>query len=126
MYVCVCVGAAFFPRVLQTNTPYSHRPLLPFPLLATPTDNKRYRAAVENIQMIYSSEEPSAKLAALTPEQQADPGAYGAVPNFRIRILPVLGTMPALMPPVASPGSAAEASATGAVEGRRALGVFYG
>ena len=71
--------------------------MLPFPLLATPTDNKRYRAAVENIQMIYSSEEPSAKLAALTPEQQADPGAYGAVPNFRIRILPVLGTMPALM-----------------------------
>ncbi|EGD73731.1 mitochondrion protein [Salpingoeca rosetta] len=65
---------------------------------ASDEDNARaFRAAVEHIRVIYTSEEPAAKLADLTPEQMDAPDAYGAVPNFRIRILPVLGTMPALV-----------------------------
>lgn len=47
--------------------------------------------------MVYSCEEPKAQLSELTQAQQEDPSAYGAVSNFRIRILPVLGTMPALV-----------------------------
>lgn len=47
--------------------------------------------------MIYSCEEAQAKLADLTEEQAENPSAFGALANFRLRVLPVLGTMPALV-----------------------------
>jgi len=51
----------------------------------------------ELIKIIYSSEKPSAQLAELTPEQISNPAEFGAVDNMRLRVLPVLGTMPAIM-----------------------------
>lgn len=47
--------------------------------------------------MVYSYEPPQAKLSSLSDEQVADPNAFGALPNFRLRVLPVLGTMPAII-----------------------------
>ena len=55
----------------------------------------------ELISIIYSSETTVVPLADLTEEQKASGLApadeYGAVDNMRVRVLPVLGTMPALM-----------------------------
>ncbi|OQR94368.1 ubiquitin-activating enzyme (E1) [Achlya hypogyna] len=48
------------------------------------------------ITTVYSSEKTIAKLLPLDAEQAADPGAFGNVENFRIRVIPVLGTMPAM------------------------------
>lgn len=53
---------------------------------------------IDQIAVIYSSEKTVVKLADFTDEQKADGvHKYGAVDNMRIRILPVLGTMPAVM-----------------------------
>eukprot|EP00944_MAST-04C_sp_MAST-4C-sp1_P007705 g7705.t1 len=51
----------------------------------------------DGIPVVYSSEKASRKLLELTPEQKAK-GAdhFGAVDNFRVRIMPVLGTLPAI------------------------------
>ena len=50
------------------------------------------------ISVIYSSEKVVAKLADFTDEQKAE-GAdkFGAMDGMRVRVLPVLGTMPAIM-----------------------------
>jgi tRNA A37 threonylcarbamoyladenosine dehydratase len=50
-----------------------------------------------NIKIIYSSEKSVMSLAPLTKEQAANPDRFGAVDNMRIRVLPVLGTMPAII-----------------------------
>ena len=50
-----------------------------------------------NFHIMYSSEKVTAVLAPLTPEQEANPGLYGNVDFMRIRVLPVVGTMPAIM-----------------------------
>jgi hypothetical protein len=47
-------------------------------------------------QVIYSSEIPCAELAQLDSDQRADPNAFGAVAQMRLRTLPVLGPMPAI------------------------------
>jgi tRNA A37 threonylcarbamoyladenosine dehydratase len=50
------------------------------------------------LAVIYSSEQTVAKLADITPEQKTDGiHNFGSVDNMRVRILPVLGTMPAIM-----------------------------
>lgn len=50
------------------------------------------------LAVIYSSEQTVAKLADITPEQMTDGiHNFGQVDNMRVRILPVLGTMPAIM-----------------------------
>jgi len=50
------------------------------------------------LAVIYSSEQTVAKLADITPEQKTDGiHNFGQVDNMRVRILPVLGTMPAIM-----------------------------
>jgi len=49
------------------------------------------------IKILYSSEKVTAELAPLTKEQKAEPKEFGAVDNMRLRVLPVLGTMPAIM-----------------------------
>eukprot|EP00924_Labyrinthula_sp_SR-Ha-C_P008977 snap_masked-scaffold_2-processed-gene-8.24-mRNA-1 protein AED:0.02 eAED:0.02 QI:0/-1/0/1/-1/1/1/0/454 len=54
---------------------------------------------VRNIEAVYSSEKPPIKLLPLTEEQKksSKPSEeFGAVPNFRIRILPVFGAIPAI------------------------------
>jgi tRNA A37 threonylcarbamoyladenosine dehydratase len=51
----------------------------------------------ELIKILFSSEKPTAKLATLSAEQISNPGEFGSVDNMRIRVLPVLGTMPAIM-----------------------------
>lgn len=56
-----------------------------------------FQQCVDNFHVVYSYEAPQAKLAELSEEQVADPDAYGALPNFRLRVLPVLGTMPAII-----------------------------
>jgi hypothetical protein len=64
--------------------------------ISAPPELAAFQRAVENIRVIYSSEEAQAELAELTDEQAENPAAFGALPNFRLRVLPVLGTMPAL------------------------------
>ena len=57
-----------------------------------------YMETMEKLAIIYSSEKPVVKLAEFTPEQKAQGvHTFGAVDGMRIRILPVLGTMPAVM-----------------------------
>jgi len=60
---------------------------------------KKLKVSIDDplIRILYSSEKVTAQLAPLTEEQKANPKAFGAVDNMRIRVLPVVGTMPALM-----------------------------
>jgi len=54
-------------------------------------------SALERVEVIYSSEEPTAKLLPLDDEVKDEaPESLGAVANFRVRIIPVLGPIPAL------------------------------
>jgi len=53
---------------------------------------------MDQIAVVYSSEKTVVKLADFTEEQKAEGvHKYGAVDNMRVRVLPVLGTMPAIM-----------------------------
>ena len=58
-----------------------------------------YLDDMEQLTIIYSSEKTVAKLADLTEEQkqQGDKSQFGAVDGMRIRVLPVLGPIPAVM-----------------------------
>jgi tRNA A37 threonylcarbamoyladenosine dehydratase len=57
-----------------------------------------YLDDMDKITVVYSSEKTVVKLADFTEEQKAEGvHMYGAVDGMRIRILPVLGTMPAVM-----------------------------
>jgi hypothetical protein len=50
------------------------------------------------LSVVYSSEKVVAKLANLTDEQKEEGlNNFGAVDNMRVRVLPVVGTMPAIM-----------------------------
>jgi tRNA A37 threonylcarbamoyladenosine dehydratase len=61
-------------------------------------DDSFYLDDMERLTVVYSSEKPVCKLADFTPQQKQDGiHQYGAVDGMRIRILPVLGTMPAIM-----------------------------
>ena len=57
-----------------------------------------YLDDMDRLSVVYSSEKTVVKLADFTDEQKAE-GVhhFGAVDNMRIRVIPVLGTMPALM-----------------------------
>lgn len=52
---------------------------------------------MDGVVTVYSSENPRVKLLPLTDEQLAAPQEFGAVQHFRTRIMPVLGTSPAVM-----------------------------
>jgi tRNA A37 threonylcarbamoyladenosine dehydratase len=54
---------------------------------------------MDRLTIIYSSEKPVMKLADLTEEQkqEGDKSQFGAVDGMRIRVLPVLGPLPAIM-----------------------------
>lgn len=64
---------------------------------AIPDDS--YLDDMDQLTIIYSSEKTVAKLADLTEEQkqQGDKTQFGAVDGMRIRVLPVLGPLPAIM-----------------------------
>ena len=50
------------------------------------------------VAVVYSSEKVVAKLADITDEQKEEGMSnFGAVENMRVRVLPVVGTMPAIM-----------------------------
>jgi len=51
----------------------------------------------DGLRVVYSSEKLVMKLAELSDEQKESPHLYGAVDHMRVRVLPVLGTMPAIM-----------------------------
>lgn len=54
------------------------------------------------VKVVYSHEKPVVKLAALDKAQEAEPSAFGAIPGMRIRVMPVLGTTPAIFGMVAA------------------------
>lgn len=49
------------------------------------------------MKVIYSAEKPLVGLVKLDEEQVNNPSEFGAVENFRLRTIPVIGTMPAIM-----------------------------
>ena len=65
----------------------------------TQQEDDSYLDDTDRLTIIYSSEKTVAKLADLTDEQkqEADKTQFGAVDGMRIRVLPVLGPMPAIM-----------------------------
>jgi hypothetical protein len=57
-----------------------------------------YLDNMDKISIVYSTEKPVVKLADFTAEQkEAGVHQFGAVDGMRIRVIPVLGTMPAIM-----------------------------
>jgi len=62
------------------------------------SDNKTYLDDMEQLTILFSSEKTVVKLAEFT-EEQKEQGVhqFGAVDGMRIRLIPVLGTMPAIM-----------------------------
>jgi tRNA A37 threonylcarbamoyladenosine dehydratase len=61
--------------------------------------NDTYLDDMDQLTIIYSSEKPVVKLADFTDEQkqERDKNQFGAVDGMRVRVLPVLGPMPAIM-----------------------------
>lgn len=57
---------------------------------------KLHKIESEQVSCIFSVEKPSMTLLPLDEEQSSAPDEYGAVDNFRIRVMPVLGTSPAI------------------------------
>uniref|UniRef100_A0AAV1T6M1 THIF-type NAD/FAD binding fold domain-containing protein n=1 Tax=Peronospora matthiolae TaxID=2874970 RepID=A0AAV1T6M1_9STRA len=57
---------------------------------------KKKGVSSSEITTIFSSEKSLCKLLPLNAEQAQNPEEFGNVENFRIRVIPVLGTMPAL------------------------------
>ena len=57
---------------------------------------KKHNVAVEDITTVFSVEKPSCNLVPLSDEQKNAPQEFGAVDYFRLRIMPVLGTSPAI------------------------------
>eukprot|EP00904_Undaria_pinnatifida_P007541 jgi/Undpi1/3917/HiC_scaffold_16.g07285.m1 len=48
------------------------------------------------VECVYSSEEQVVEMLPLSKEQKKNPEEFGVVDNFRVRVLPVLGTTPAI------------------------------
>jgi len=57
---------------------------------------KKHNIDPESIPVLFSSELSRVDLLPLTEEQLQNPEEFGLVDNFRVRTIPVLGTMPAL------------------------------
>jgi len=59
---------------------------------------KKLGCSLENVATVYSSENPRVKLLPLTEEQlESGAGEFGVADGFRTRVMPVLGTSPAIM-----------------------------
>eukprot|EP00968_Pinguiococcus_pyrenoidosus_P013850 scaffold1254_cov251-Pinguiococcus_pyrenoidosus.AAC.8 len=61
-----------------------------------PDPNRKDRMS-EGVTCVYSCEKTKRGLLPLTEEQKQAPKEFGTVENFRLRVVPVLGTMPAIM-----------------------------
>jgi tRNA A37 threonylcarbamoyladenosine dehydratase len=57
---------------------------------------KKHDVAPDDITTVFSVEKPACNLVPLSEEQKAAPASFGAVDYFRLRIMPVLGTSPAI------------------------------
>eukprot|EP00948_MAST-09A_sp_MAST-9A-sp1_P003897 g3897.t1 len=57
---------------------------------------KRDPVWFDNVDIIYSSQRPVAKLKELDEDQKDDPSQWGAMPHMRVRTLPVFGAIPAV------------------------------
>ena len=57
---------------------------------------KFYSIQPENVTAVYSSEKPIVDLLPLTEEQKENPQDFGAMDYLRLRVMPVLGTSPAI------------------------------
>ncbi|KAJ3214950.1 hypothetical protein HDU67_001038, partial [Dinochytrium kinnereticum] len=67
------------------------------PLARSTRKGLRLKGVDGGVPVVYSTEKPgSVKLLPLEQAQVEEAGEYGPLPNFRARILPVLGTLPAL------------------------------
>lgn len=51
---------------------------------------------MSGVSFVYSSQKPQRALLPLSEEQRQKPEEYGNVANFRLRVIPVLGTQPAI------------------------------
>ncbi|KAJ2800889.1 hypothetical protein H4R21_003001 [Coemansia helicoidea] len=57
----------------------------------------KMRGVQSGIPVVYSSEKPGrVQLVSLAESQKDEPGDFSVLPDFRVRIVPVLGTMPAM------------------------------
>ena len=57
---------------------------------------KKHDVAAEDVMAVYSVEKPTANLLPLNHEQAEAPQEFGAVEYLRLRVMPVLGTSPAI------------------------------
>ena len=57
---------------------------------------KFHSISPEDVTAVYSSEKPVVDLLPLTEEQKENPQEFGAVDYLRLRVMPVLGTSPAI------------------------------
>lgn len=57
---------------------------------------KKFGIAAEQITTVFSVEKPVCELIPLSDEQRAAPQDFGAVEYLRLRVMPVLGTSPAV------------------------------
>jgi tRNA A37 threonylcarbamoyladenosine dehydratase len=58
---------------------------------------KTMQCPLDTVVAVYSSEPPRMKLLPLTDEQALTPTEFGVADGFRTRVMPVLGTSPAIM-----------------------------
>lgn len=57
---------------------------------------KKFNVSPDDVMTVFSAEKPVKDLLPLSDEQYASPEKYGAVENMRLRVIPVLGTSPAI------------------------------
>lgn len=57
---------------------------------------KKHDISPDDVMTVYSVEKPVCTLIPLTEDQAQSPEDFGAIENFRLRVLPVLGTSPAI------------------------------
>jgi len=57
---------------------------------------KKHGIAAEDVTGVFSNEKPCVELLQLSEEQAAAPAEFGTVDYLRLRVMPVLGTSPAL------------------------------
>ena len=57
---------------------------------------EKKRIDMSQIETVFTTEDSKIKLLSLNESQLENPEDFGTVPNFRLRIMPVLGTSPAL------------------------------
>eukprot|EP00041_Stephanoeca_diplocostata_P017865 m.368427 g.368427 ORF g.368427 m.368427 type:complete len:435 (-) comp20842_c1_seq37:639-1943(-) len=87
----------------ELRTRWANKPSADTPAATTPPPHQapalmqtNTAADLNDVRVVYSYEKPTCKLAALEDDQIQNPDGFGAMPNMRIRVVPVLGTQPAM------------------------------